>query len=65
MILYSYALIGVDCFSKIAMCSTTLCQSENHVWESLKEWFEKYSAPKVIRSDNGGPFITEGKREKL
>lgn len=53
-------MIGVDCFSKVAMCSTTLRQSEDHVWKALQEWFEKYGAPQKIRCDNGGPFITEG-----
>jgi len=43
------------------MCSTTLSQSETHVWKSLKDWFKKYGAPERIRCDNGGPFITEGK----
>ena len=58
---FSYALIGVDCFSKVAMCSTTLEQSERHVLNSLERWFEEYGIPQVIRTDNGGPFITESK----
>ena len=58
---FSYGLIGVDCFSKIAMCSSTLSQSDEHTMTALEEWFEKYGVPKVIRCDNGGPFITECK----
>ena len=48
IIFFSYGLIGVDCFSKIAMCSSTLSQSDAHTMDALEEWFQKYGVPKVI-----------------
>lgn len=60
-IFFSYGLIGVDCFSKVAMCNSTLSQSDTHTMAALEEWFEEYGVPEVIRCDNGGPFITEGR----
>ena len=42
------------------MCSPTIAQSAEHVEAALVQWFEEYGTPKIIRTDNGGPFITQG-----
>ena len=51
-----YALIGVDCFSKLAMMGTTQEQSAEFVYATLQTWFEEHGVPKIIYCDNGGPF---------
>ena len=58
---HQYALVGIDCFSKFTMVSTTYEQGDRHVWSSLERWFILHGKPKYIFSDNGGPFISDCK----
>lgn len=55
---HQYALVGIDCFSKLTMVSTTYAEGDEHVWSSLQSWFSLNGKPKHIFSDNGGPFIS-------
>ena len=56
-----YALVGIDCFSKLQMGSTTPWQSNVHYCDTLKKCFEQYGKPKQIHTDNSGSFVSQCK----
>ena len=52
-----YGLVVIDCHSKLTMFMHHRNQCHQLVWAFLQSLFPTYGMPKVIKSDNGGPFV--------
>lgn len=62
---HRYALVILDCFSKLMYLSTTPAQSDRHYTKSIEEFIELAGHPKRIHTDNGGPFVSQCKLKRI